>query len=293
MTEFSLFNTTDGTGDGAASVTEAQLASFFSRMFVKDKTTMGYVKDYLNELEPSLAGRVISVATGAAMCDGRGYLSDAVVEHTIPIPSIGTTGWRLVLRFDPTARTVRTALKNASDGVATPPSVSQTEGGTWEISWAYGTITTGGTATLTDARTAIEYPAGISVSTITDTLLPFTYRQGPHETIWGGATVTPGVPSNYALSQGLYHIQVGYSFTEPSSVAGTVSIVFPQAFEGDPIIFCQVNIGTPEYYYLITHKAVPTGSGTGFDFIWEKRNDSVVLVQELGFSWMAIGPIAS
>ena len=79
----------------------------------------------------------------------------------------------------------------------------------------------------------------------------------------------------------------------PSSPVQYQGATSGQAFAGDPIIFCQVNVGTPEYYYLITHKAVPTGVGTGFDFIWEKRNDSVVLVQELGFSWMAIGPMAS
>ena len=293
MTEFSLFYTTDGVGDGASSITEAQLADFFNRMFVRDKTRMGYIKGYLDELAPTLNGRVISVASGAGMCDGHGYGCDGVETHTVPIPTVGTTGWQLVLRHDPSLRKTRQTLKNATDGVATPPTVTQSEGGTWEIELARGTITTGGVAALTDTRVAVEYPAGVNVDTLTDTLLPTTHRQGGHSTIWGGLTPPPGVRNNYTLSPGLYQIQVGYDLSQPSSTAGTVSVTFPQAFAGDPIIFCQVNVGTPEYYDLITHKAVPTGVGTGFDFIWEKRNDSVVLVQELGFSWMAIGPMAS
>ena len=133
MTEFSLFYTTDGVGDGASSISEAQLADFFNRMFVRDKTRMGYIKGYLNKLEPTLNGRVVSVATGGGMCDGHGYGSDGVETHTLPIPTVGTTGWQLVLRHDPSLRKTRQTLKVATDGVATPPTKTQVEGGTWEM----------------------------------------------------------------------------------------------------------------------------------------------------------------
>ncbi len=158
MAENSILWTTSGTGDGSAGgYSMSQMVTWMQMLFTRDNTSEGVADGYGNELEvTNPSGRNLSVNTGGALCYGFPYWNTAPVTLTLRHPTSGTTGWRVVLRASWAAQTVRLALLEASDGTATPPAVTQTANTTWEISIAYGTITTGDVIAITDDRDYIH-----------------------------------------------------------------------------------------------------------------------------------------
>jgi hypothetical protein len=153
-TESSRFWSTGGAGDGASTYTRDNLAESFRAAFLADATTQGV----FNGLAVSGTSSPMTLATGSACVYGFFYHCTVAGDVTKATPSVGTTGFRVVLRAGWTAQTVRVAVVSSADGVSTIPAVTQSAGTTWEISLATGTITTGGVITLTDARTFV--PSG-------------------------------------------------------------------------------------------------------------------------------------
>lgn len=151
--------TTSGTGDGAAGgYTMNEWRYMLRSLFLRNMATMGVAYGYGNALEvTNPSGRDLQVNTGAAIVAGFPYWNTSAVTKTLTLPVIGTTGWRMVLRADWAAQTVRITLKESADGVPTIPSLTQTDGATYEIGLAYGTITTGGVVSLTDERTFLTF----------------------------------------------------------------------------------------------------------------------------------------
>jgi len=159
MAEDSMLWTTSGTGDGAAGgYTMNEWRYMLRSLFLRDMATMGVAYGYGNALEvTNPSGRDLQVNTGAAIVAGFPYWNTSAVTKTLTLPVIGTTGWRMVLRADWAAQTVRITLKKSADGVPTIPSLTQTDGATYEIGLAYGTITTGGVVSLTDERIFLTF----------------------------------------------------------------------------------------------------------------------------------------
>lgn len=154
MAERSMFYTTTGSGNATA-YTESQVAQWLQSTFTQD-TTLGVLRDYLNELEPTVSGGNIAVNTGAAYVKGYWYLNDASKTVTVTTPSVGTTGYRVVLRITFASDTVTAVLISSSDGVSSIPALTQ-DGTTWEESLCSFTKTTGGVVTLTDTRVFAQY----------------------------------------------------------------------------------------------------------------------------------------
>jgi len=156
MAEDSLFWNSSGVGDGAATgQTQAELNTWLRMLSTSDPATEGVCKNFesWNDLEvTNPSGRTLQIDTGAAFVHGFPYFNDSATTKTLTHPTVGTTGWRMVLRADWTAQTVRIALKESSDGTSAAPAVTQTANTTWEISLATGTITTGDVVVVTDAR---------------------------------------------------------------------------------------------------------------------------------------------
>ncbi len=150
---------TNGTGDGAAGgYTRNEWLYMLRSLFLRNMATMGVAYGYGNALEvTNPSGRDLQVNTGAAIVAGFPYWNTSAVTKTLTLPVIGTTGWRMVLRADWAAQTVRITLKESADGVPTIPSLTQTDGATYEIGLAYGTITTGGVVSLTDERIFLTF----------------------------------------------------------------------------------------------------------------------------------------
>lgn len=157
MAESSIFWTTGSTGDGATTYTQTQLFNWLRRTFTTTATTQGVMRGYGGELAVTGTSSPIAIASGAASVYGIPYESTASENKTITTPSVGTTGFRVVLRANWTAQTVRITVLVNTDGVSAAPAVTQTPGTTYDISLATGTITTGGVIALTDARDFIQF----------------------------------------------------------------------------------------------------------------------------------------
>ncbi len=153
MAEKSMFWTTGATGDGANEYTQQETINWMRALFVADITQHG-VFTYGGALEVTAGSgaRELDIADGAALVAGFFYTNSAAVTKTLTHPTIGTTGWRLVLRADWTAQTVRITLLQSSDGVSAIPTVTQSDGTVWDIPLAHGTITTGDVFTIEDDR---------------------------------------------------------------------------------------------------------------------------------------------
>jgi hypothetical protein len=167
----------------------AEFEQFMRKLFLEDMTTQGILK-INNLLAVTVAGgaRTLTINTGAAVVAGRFYWNTAAVTKTLTHPTIGTTGWRLVLRAGWAAQTVRITLLQSADGAAAIPALTQTDGTTWDISLATGTITTGDVVTIsTDDRVAADPTFGGSVP-VGGIIL------------WSGAIVD--IPDNWALCDG-------------------------------------------------------------------------------------------
>lgn len=165
MSESSILWTTDGTGDGAADITQAQWISFFSMLFLSDSTTEGVAPRYLNALAVSSTGNNNArVATGGAVVRGFLYRSTANVDTTITSPA-ADTGFRVVLRADWTLQTVRVAVRMNTTGVTDAPALVQVDGTTWEISLGTGVISSAGViSSLVSAPTYMHYNTNVSTA---------------------------------------------------------------------------------------------------------------------------------
>jgi len=154
MAEDSGHWTTDGTGDGAAGgYTMAELTQWFRMLWLNDPDTEGVALGFLNDLEVTdIGGRNLQIDTGGAVVYGYPYWNTSAVTKGLTHPVVGTTGWRLVLRASWVAQTVRITLLEAADGAPAPPDAVHNSGVTWDISIAYGTITTGDVVSITDDR---------------------------------------------------------------------------------------------------------------------------------------------
>jgi hypothetical protein len=172
MAQTSIMWTTGGAGDGASAYTQAQVSDWLRRTHLNDPTAQGVIPDYpktgSKELAAAASGTTVNVSPGAAVVYGFPYESTATEGIVVPTPTIGTTGHRIVLRADWTARTVRLALISSSNGVSALPALTQNAGTTWEIAIYSLTITTGGVITLTDVRGWLHANTRVSTAMLDD-----------------------------------------------------------------------------------------------------------------------------
>jgi hypothetical protein len=325
MAESSFFSwTTDGTGDGTLTgYTQAQWTSLWRMLYLSDTADEGVFNNYLNELAvTNPSGRDLSINTGGAIVYGFPYINSAAVTKTLTHPVVGTTGWRLVLRADWTAQTVRITLLESADGTATIPAMTQTANTTWDVPLAEGTITTGDVIAITDARVFVhpnievenammaansvdsdQYVDGsidtahLSNDSVDDTkagnrVPQFYRRQGGDATNWSGYSTggtTAYTPGAVRMQGGFYELVV-----DPAAATGDVDITYPVAFSAAPLVYVSVNYvgvtsGTCARGAVITTYQWAVPSATKFTAYWYSvAGDSFAGV--VAFNWLAIGP---
>jgi hypothetical protein len=156
VAESSIGWNTDGTGDGTATgYTSAQFINWIRllTMDASDEQNYGVIFGYWNGLTVSnTSANHMKVDTGAAIVYGFPYWNTSAVTLDLTTPSIGTTGWRIVLRADWATQTVRAKVLMSPDGTPAYPAMTRTNGVAWDIPLAYGTITTSNVVTLMDGR---------------------------------------------------------------------------------------------------------------------------------------------
>lgn len=152
MAEKSILWTTGGAGDGASAYTQDETIRLFRYLNGNDPATQFVLPGVDSELAVSGATSPISIAPGAAWVYGFFYWSDSVVTKTVSTPT-ATTGKRVVLQADFTARTVRIVVLTSPDGNPAIPALTQTPGSIYEVSLATFQIDNGGNiVSLTDTR---------------------------------------------------------------------------------------------------------------------------------------------
>ena len=158
MAETSGFWTTSGAGKGdqVASYTQAHHSTALM-LAAGAKGLDGVATSYLNGLAVTAGSGKVTVGTGGGLVDGKWYTNSAAIDHTISSPTAGTERIdRIVLQAVWSSFTVRCVkLAGTASSSPTPPALTQTRGGTFEISLAQVRVTSAGVITVTDER----YPA--------------------------------------------------------------------------------------------------------------------------------------
>lgn len=162
MSEKSMLWATSTSGDGTAAYTETESTRLFKHLVGGSPATEGVLFEVENGLVVTGGTSPLSVDTGSAFVNGYFYWNTAPVNQVVPTPIVGTTGHRVVLRVNYSAKTVRIALISSTDGISAYPALTQTDGVTWEIPLANLSITTGGIITLVDARGFVHMPTKVS-----------------------------------------------------------------------------------------------------------------------------------
>jgi len=182
----SIFWTTDGTGDGIP-YPQCFLTRWQRMTWLNDPTTMGIAVGYLNELEVTNTGLELQVDTGACLVYGfPGWLDD-IATHNLTLPLLSNTGWRVVVRIRWDKRTMETVLLESVDGVSDIPEITQDVGVYWEISLAYGTVSTMGVVTVNDNRTFLSSAGEITGDMIADESITLIEIQNRTRKFWSAA----------------------------------------------------------------------------------------------------------
>jgi hypothetical protein len=132
-------------------------------LFQRDSTEQSVLEDYLNELVVSGVSGGVKVATGAALVNGTLYENTVALSLAIETPSSDPRIDRIVLRKTWVDQKIRLAVLQGTEAASpTAPTLTQSEGDTWEVSLAQVRITIGGVITVTDERLFSRSPlAGV------------------------------------------------------------------------------------------------------------------------------------
>lgn len=165
MTESSFFWNDNGIGDASLSpYSDYEFVSEVFRFVLQyDRETMGPIDTgdpaYTGGLVVNAGAGQVTVQTGVALVDGSFYKNSAAVIVAILTPAASTRVDRIVLRKDFGAQTVRIFRIAGTEG-AGAPSITQTDGVTWDVKLATVSITTGGVITVTQEAVAVRSPLG-------------------------------------------------------------------------------------------------------------------------------------
>jgi hypothetical protein len=148
-------------------------SDIWRKLFTKDRSLEGVIYGVLNNLLVSGATSPITVATGAAMVDGKVYDNDTAVTLIIPTPSIGTRIDFIVLRKRWATQTVRITRIAGVEGGGSP-AITQLDGNIWDIPLAQVIITTAGAITIADFRSYLPGQGVTADSSFCDGRLTLT-----------------------------------------------------------------------------------------------------------------------
>jgi hypothetical protein len=160
MAERSLFWDGEVLGD-CGPYDQSHLHDIFFRVLLNGTDDRGVLRNWLNELEVSGTASPLTVNTGAAICYGLFYQTDASVSVTIPTPASGTRTDLIVVRRDWTAQTCRIA-RIPGPGAA----LAQTQYVQWDIPLASVEIDAAGQVTITDTRDMVQYSTDWPINTV-------------------------------------------------------------------------------------------------------------------------------
>jgi len=170
MAEQSMFWETAGVGHGPVSgYSQQRVYNWLRKTLLGDlEAAQGVLANFDNELEVTGTSSPLSANTGAAYGYGFFYENLSAKALAVTTPSVGTTGGRINLKVDWTAKTATIEVNRNTDGIITIPALDQTPESVYEIPLYTFTITTGGTITLTDVRGYVHFSTKVSTEMLDD-----------------------------------------------------------------------------------------------------------------------------
>jgi len=199
MVETSGFWTTSGSPSGhqVASYTQAHHSKALM-LAAGAKGLDGVATSYLGGLEVTAGSGKVTVADGGGLVDGKWYEKTSTDDIAISSPTSGTERIdRVILKASwGTTYTVTCELKaGTASSSPTPPALTQTRGGTFEISLAQVRVTSAGVITVTDERYPAENTQTMPILAVgeVETLVASSsipVRQIIIPEHWDGATLT-------------------------------------------------------------------------------------------------------
>lgn len=237
MAQKSLWWTTNGTGDGGTEYTQAEWFRFLRQIFVGDDTDEGVLKGYENELEVTGSTSPVAVNTGGAIVYGSPYWNTASANVVVPTPSATTREDYIVLQMDWSAQTVRIARVAGTEGAGLP-SLTQTDGVTWEIPLAEVTILTDGNLSVTDVREFVHPNIEVETAMLEDNAVTNAkIRDSAALTVIGRASNSTGGPADIAASSDNTVLRrsgtsIGFGTIDHNAIASRTRSFFVPALTG-------------------------------------------------------------
>lgn len=308
MAETSLFWSGTTTGDAtSAPYDDDEFSDVLRDIVTYDRLTECVIYTSLSSYTGLLevtnpAGTTVRVATGVALVDGKLYRNSANIDFTA---GVGSQYYRVVLRKDFTAQTVRAVLLGPSGSV---PATTNTDGTTWEVPLA--TIYTSSPITITDERSYInkvvsasQLASGVvTTSSLANASVDDT-KAGARVAIVpkrvGGSATHWSVAGSNVYTPTMVYIQCGVvavPFNGPGGGYGTAAITFPTSFSNNPIVIAtplQSNVGVAgsvPVAYVHYGSLVPSGCTIGVRAV-DEANYGTSTTQTWDVAWMAIGTI--
>lgn len=247
MTQRSMF-WSDNTGHGGPYAQDT-LRLLFKTMTGNPPASYGVFASQLNNLTTTVASTdSLTIQSGRAVVDGTIYENDASLTRSAGgTPSAGTTGRLLVLRKNWAAQTITVEVVSSTDGVATIPSLTQTDGVTWEIPLYSFTIATSGVVTLVNDLRQMLY-MGYSTNAYAKALLV--------------SSRTILIDDDFAMLPVLNTLESDRIFLRTVSSGGTTTRVDGGAFE------MTTSITTSDYEATMTSQTPLVKPSQNPRFIW-------------------------
>lgn len=184
-----------------ADTTETQYSYLFREL--QDPGVVGTFGDNALRVTGDSTGMNVKVAAGRAHAQGFMMLSTAQETLTIGAAEASARVDRVVVRFDPTANTGTIVVKQGTAGSSTPPALTQTDTGIFELPLATVAVPAGAVTIaagdVTDERPYVGHRVG-AWTTATRPTAPRKYRLGFNETsgrweFWTGSAWTDLAPT--------------------------------------------------------------------------------------------------
>lgn len=237
MTEESTFWGGTAIGDHGT-YTDDQFSDFMRILFQRDRTSEGVVPAQLSELAvTNPSGVTIRTSSGYALVDGKLYHNSANIDNDISAPVSGSYYYRIVLRKDFAAQTVR--LTVLGPDISAYPALTQNDGSVWEIPLAKIQITSASVITVTNERVYVH--PSIEITSAMLLSLKAAY-----------AEVSIGSDNNkyvtpYSLGKSIFgtkpvEVRILAKESEVDSTYGIIEILVPSTINGMHLVRAQAMV---------------------------------------------------
>ena len=221
-------------------------------------------------LEPSLAGDVVTIASGVGMVQGWNYVNTADVDFDFAAAPGNANATDLIVleRGDPTS-TLSVRLARVQGAASTVATVTQSEA-LWQVAIAQVALDGSGLPTsITDVRRFVNQV--------------MSWRQGASSSNWTTPGTTNYLVGNVEMQSGSISATMGASF----NFVSFPTVTFPKQFVNSPLVFVHLSGPGAAVAFVTTSKTITNATAQ-----WGAKTsdgDALLSDQVITAHWLAIG----